>query len=164
MASITLKGNPIRTSGELPAVGSAAPDFKLVLPDLSEASLVTHAGKRILNIFPSVDTGVCATSVRTFNKQAGERATVINVSMDLPFAMARFCGAEGLENVVSGSCFRDPDGFMKAYGVRIEDGPLAGLCARAVVAIDADNKVLYTELVPEIGQEPNYAAALEAVA
>lgn len=162
MASITLKGNPINTSGELPAVGAAAPDFALVGTDLAEISLATHAGKKVLNIFPSVDTPVCATSVRTFNKDAGAKATVINVSMDLPFALSRFCGAEGLEGVVSGSCFRSPD-FMQAYGCKIVDGPLAGLCARAVVVVDEGGKVVHAELVPEIAQEPDYAAALAAL-
>lgn len=163
MAQVTLKGNPFQTSGNLPAVGSQAPDFLLVAQDLSTATLETFAGKKkVLNIFPSVDTPVCATSVRTFNKKAAESgASVLNVSADLPFAFKRFCGAEGLDGVASYSTFRGT--FAQDYGVLCVDGPLAGLCARAVVVLDEDGKVLYTEQVPEIAQEPNYDAAIEAL-
>jgi len=163
MAKITLKGNPFHTSGDLPAVGAGAPAFRLVAQDLSEAQLGTYAGKtRVLNIFPSVDTPVCATSVRRFNEQASKlpNTVVLNISADLPFAQKRFCGAEGLANVVTLSSFRSD--FASAYGVKITDGPLAGLCARAVVVIGPDGKVRHSELVPEIAQEPNYAAALAA--
>ncbi|MEL6712137.1 MAG: thiol peroxidase [Planctomycetota bacterium] len=163
MADITLKGNPFHTSGDLPAVGSDAPAFTLVADDLSEKSLADHAGKTVvLSIFPSVDTPVCAMSVRTFTERAADagNAVVVNVSMDLPFAQKRFCGAEGIENAVTMSAFRSS--FASDYGVRIEDGPLAGLCARAIVVIDGAGKVAYTELVPEIAQEPNYDAALAA--
>ncbi|MEO0661584.1 MAG: thiol peroxidase [Planctomycetota bacterium] len=163
MADITLKGNPFHTSGDLPAVGSDAPAFTLVAEDLSEKSLADHAGKTVvLSIFPSVDTPVCAMSVRTFTERAADagNAVVVNVSMDLPFAQKRFCGAEGIENAVTMSAFRSS--FASDYGVRIEDGPLAGLCARAIVVIDGAGKVAYTELVPEIAQEPNYDAALAA--
>lgn len=162
MAQITLRGNPINTVGELPAVGSKAPAFSLVGGDLGPVSSEQFGGKPlVLNIFPSIDTPVCATSVRTFNERAaGGGATVVNVSKDLPFAQARFCGAEGIENVKSGSAFRDS--FGEDYGVTITDGPMAGLLARAIVVIGADGNVAYTELVPEIAQEPNYDAALAA--
>ncbi len=163
MAKITLKGNPFHTSGELPASGASAPSFRLVAQDLSEAQLDTYAGKtRVLNIFPSVDTPVCATSVRKFNEQAAalKDTVVLNISADLPFAQKRFCGAEGLANVVTLSSFRSS--FAGDYGVKITDGPLAGLCARAVVVVGPDGKVRHSELVPEIAQEPNYAAALAA--
>lgn len=162
MAQITLKGNPIHTSGELPAVGASAPSFTLVKGDLGETGLGDYAGRRVvLNIFPSLDTAVCATSVRTFNAKANglPNTTVLCVSGDLPFAAKRFCAAEGLENVVPASCFRSPD-FGKAYGVSLVDGPLKGLMARSVVVVDEKGKVVYTELVPEIAQEPNYDAAL----
>ena len=163
MAQITLGGNPINTNGELPAVGSQAPDFVLVGQDLSNATLETFAGKRVLlNIFPSVDTEVCATSIRTFNEKASASgAHVLNVSADLPFAVKRFCGAEGLEGVQSLSTFRGS--FAKDYGLEIVDGALAGLCSRAIVVLDGEGKVLYTEQVPEIAQEPNYDAALDAL-
>lgn len=162
MAQITLRGNPINTVGELPAVGSKAPGFSLVGGDLAAVSSEQFAGKPVvLNIFPSIDTPVCATSVRTFNERAaGAGATVVNVSKDLPFAQARFCGAEGIENVKTGSAFRDS--FGEDYGVTLSDGPMAGLLARAIVVIGADGNVAYTELVPEIAQEPNYDAALSA--
>lgn len=162
MAQITLRGNPINTVGELPAVGSKAPGFNLVGGDLAAVSSEQFAGKPVvLNIFPSIDTPVCATSVRTFNERAaGAGATVVNVSKDLPFAQARFCGAEGIENVKTGSAFRDS--FGEDYGVTLSDGPMAGLLARAIVVIGADGNVAYTELVPEIAQEPNYDAALSA--
>ncbi len=162
MASITFKGNPVQTSGSLPAVGAAAPEFSLVDTGLAEVGLTTHAGRKVLNIFPSVDTSVCATSVRTFNQKAGalDGVTVLNVSADLPFAHKRFCGAEGLDGVVSLSTFRGS--FLDDYGVRMVDGPLAGLAARSIVVVDEGGKVVYTELVPEIAQEPNYDAALNA--
>jgi thiol peroxidase len=162
MASITLKGNPINTIGDLPSVGSDAPSFAAVKLDLSECTLAELAGKKVvLNIFPSIDTGVCAASTRRFNGEAGslENAIVVCVSADLPFALGRFCGAEGLENVVPVSTFRNPE-FGADYGVKIIDGPLAGLLSRAVVVIDESGKVVYTEQVPEIAQEPNYEAAL----
>jgi len=163
MAQITLKGNAVNTCGNLPAVGSAAPDFNLVKTDLSNVNLATYAGSTlVLNIFPSVDTGTCATSVRTFNKDAAslENTKVLCISRDLPFAHSRFCGAEGIENVDSLS--EIAIGFGEAYGVRMTDAALSGLLSRAVVVIGADGKVKYTEQVPEITQEPNYAAALAA--
>jgi thiol peroxidase len=162
MASITLKGNPINTVGNLPSVGSDAPGFTAVKSDLSECTLAELAGRRVvLNIFPSIDTGVCAATTHRFNKEAGslENAVVVCVSADLPFALGRFCGAEGLENVVPVSTFRNPE-FGTDYGVKIIDGPLAGLLSRAVVVIDESGKVVYTEQVPEIAQEPDYEAAL----
>lgn len=164
MAEITLKGNAINTSGTLPAVGSQAPAFTLVAADLSAATLDTFAGKKkVLNIFPSVDTGVCAASVRAFNTKAADLdgAVVLNISADLPFAQKRFCGAEGIEGAVSLSSFRST--FATDYGLEIVDGPLAGLCSRAVLVLDADNNVVYSEQVPEIAQEPNYDKALEAL-
>lgn len=166
MANVTLHGNPVTTSGNLPAVGSDAPGFRLVSGELKDVSLHDYVGKRkILNIFPSVDTPTCATSVRTFNQKASSLndTVVLCISADLPFAQARFCSVEGLKNVISLSMMRGR-GFGKEYGVLIEDGPLAGLTARAVVVLDADNKVLHTELVGEIGDEPNYDAALKALA
>jgi thiol peroxidase len=164
MATITLGGNEIHTAGELPAVGSAAPDFSLWNPSLQRVSLSDFAGKTlVLNIFPSIDTGVCATSVRTFNERAAslDHAVVLNVSADLPFAHKRFCGAEGIENVESLSTFESS--FIADYGVRMTDGALAGLASRAVVVIGSDGNVRYTEQVPEIAQEPNYDAALAAL-
>ncbi len=161
MAKITFKESPINTIGELPAKGSVAPDFTLVKLDLSETILADYKGKRIiLNIFPSIDTGVCATSVRRFNEEASalDNTVVLCVSMDLPFAQGRFCGAEGIENVVPVSAFRAA--FGDHYGVLIADGPLAGLLSRAVVVIDGAGNVIYTEQVPEITQEPDYDAAL----
>mgnify|MGYP003574877440 CR=1 FL=1 len=165
MASITLGGNPVNTSGELPAVGSQLADFNLVQNDLSVASLSTFAGKKlVLNIFPSVDTGTCATSVRKFNESASglENTTVLCISRDLPFAQKRFCGAEGLENVVNLSDFQT-GAFGKANGLDIIDGPLKGLLSRAIIVVDADGKVLHTEQVAEIANEPNYEAALAAL-
>ena len=165
MARITFKGNPVNTSGNLPATGSKAPDFKLTKGDLSDVSLKDFSGKKVvLNIFPSIDTGVCATSVRKFNAEAGNlgNAVVLCVSADLPFAHNRFCGAEGVKNVVTASEFRDHR-FGETYGVRISEGPLAGLLARSVVVIDEQGNVKYTEQVPEIAQEPNYEAALNAI-
>jgi thiol peroxidase len=163
MAQITLRGNQINTVGELPAVGSRAPGFTLTGMDLGEVSNSQFDGKPVLlNIFPSVDTPVCATSVRTFNERAAASgASVLCVSNDLPFAQKRFCGAEGIESVASASAFRDS--FGKDYGVTIVDGPMAGLLARAIVVIGADGNVAYTELVPEIAQEPDYDAALAAL-
>lgn len=165
MAKITLKGKPVNTSGELPAVGDAAPAFSLTQPDLSETSLEDFKGRRlVLNIFPSIDTSTCAQSVRTFNQRANDvpNAAVLCVSADLPFAQKRFCGAEGLDQVIPVSDFRNKD-FGMSYGVNILDGALRGLLARAVVVLDENALVLYTELVPEIAQEPNYDAALKAL-
>lgn len=165
MATITFKGAPVKTEGTLPQVGSKAPDFELIKTDLSTTRLSDHKGKNVvLNIFPSIDTGVCAASVRQFNVKASElnNTVVIGVSKDLPFAHSRFCAAEGINNVITTSDFRN-DNFAQAYGVKIADGPLAGLLSRAVVVIDADGIVKYTEQVPEIAQEPNYEAALQAV-
>lgn len=161
MATVTLQGNPFETAGTLPAIGSAAPDFTLVKTDLSEAKLANYKGSRlILNIFPSVDTGTCATSVRTFNQQAGDldNTKVLCVSADLPFALARFCGAEGIENVETASSFRGA--FGADYGVSFSTGPLAGLLSRSVVVIDESGQVIYTEQVAETADEPNYDAAL----
>ncbi len=166
MANITLKGNQIETIGSLPAVDSVAPDFTLVTSDLSEISLKDYRGKNVvLNIFPSVDTGVCAASVRKFNSEAGNRpnSVVLCISADLPFAHSRFCEAEGLKNVIPASVFRAPD-FGKNYGQTMTTGPLAGILARAVVVINPEGKVKYTEQVPEITQEPDYAAALKSLA
>jgi thioredoxin-dependent peroxiredoxin len=163
MAQITLRGNAINTVGELPAVGSSAPSFALTGADLSPVSSDQFSGKPVLlNIFPSVDTPVCATSVRTFSQRVGgSGVSVVCVSKDLPFAQKRFCGAEGIENVSAASAFRDS--FGEDYGVTIADGPMAGLLARAVVVIGADGNVAYAELVPEIAQEPDYDAALAAL-
>ncbi len=164
MAEITFRGNPIHTVGTLPAVGAPAPEFTLTGMDLSEVTLGNFAGQNVvLNIFPSVDTAVCATSVRTFNERAAalEGTAVLNVSADLPFALGRFCGAEGIDKVQSASVFRSD--FGDAYGVKIAEGPLAGLMSRAVVIVDGDGVVTYTEQVPEIGQEPDYDSALAAL-
>ncbi|MCA1908377.1 MAG: thiol peroxidase [Magnetospirillum sp.] len=165
MASITLKGNPVSTVGDLPELGGKAPDFSLTRTDLSDVSLADLAGKTvILSVFPSVDTPTCATSVRKFNAEASKLAdtVVICASADLPFAHKRFCGAEGLDNVVSASDMRDKD-FGKRYGLTITSGPLAGLLARAVVVIGADGLVKHAQLVAEIADEPDYAAALAAI-
>lgn len=164
MATITLDGNPINTVGELPAVGSQAPAFTLVDSELGEITLEDLRGKRVvLNIFPSLDTGVCANSVREFNQRAGslENTQVVCVSADLPFAHGRFCAAEGIENVVTGSVFRSS--FGEDYGVKIADGPLAGVLSRAVVVIDENGTVTYTQQVPEIKQDPNIDEALAAL-
>lgn len=164
MATITLKGNPIHTCGELPKVGSAAPAFTLTGQDLKDVTLESFAGKRkVLNIFPSVDTPVCAMSVKNFVTQAAGKpnTVVLNISADLPFAQKRFCAAEGVEGAVTLSCFRS--NFAKDWGVQITDSGLAGLCSRAVVVLDDHNKVLYTEQVPEIAQEPAYDKALAAL-
>ena len=166
MANITLKGNPFHTSGELPAVGATAPDFRLVTADLQDVTLATYKGKtKVLNIVPSLDTAVCAVSARKFNEKAASirDAVVLVVSADLPFAMKRFCSTEGLHNVLPLSMMRGRN-FAKEYGTLITDGPLEGISARAVVVIDANDKVVYTQLVPEIGEEPNYDAALAAIA
>ena len=165
MAKITLKGNVINTLGELPKVGQLAPDFELVKNDLSKVSLKDFSGKRLLlNIFPSIDTGICAASVREFNKQAAsiEKTSVLCVSRDLPFAQARFCGAEGLQNVITLSDFATGN-FGKNYNLEIQEGALSHLHSRAVIVIDETGKVIYNEQVPEITQEPNYQAALNAL-
>ncbi|HQR29530.1 MAG TPA: thiol peroxidase [Anaeromyxobacteraceae bacterium] len=164
MATVTLKGNPIHTNGELPAKGSKAPAFTLTGVDLKDVGLGEWKGKKkILNIVPSLDTAVCATSTRRFNETGGKlpNTVVLVISADLPFAMKRFCTTEGLQNVVSLSLIRGKH-FAKDYGVLLQDGPLAGLTARAVVVLDENDNVVHTELVPEIGQEPNYDAALAA--
>lgn len=166
MATITLQGNEIHTVGDLPASGSQAPDFRLTSQDLSDKQLSDFAGKKkVLNIFPSMDTPVCATSTRKFNQHAEKHSdtVMLMISADLPFAMGRFCSAEGLENVVSLSMMRDRR-FGEDYGVLIEDGPMAGITARAVVVLDENDKVLHSELVPEIAEEPDYEAALKALA
>jgi thioredoxin-dependent peroxiredoxin len=165
MATITLGGNPIHTNGTLPAGGTQAPDFVLVDADLNNVSLATYQGKKkLLNIVPSLDTPVCATSTKKFNETAKERDDMVflMISADLPFAMKRFCSMEGTRNVIPLSLMRSRK-FAEDYGVLIEDGPLAGITARAVVVLDADDKVIYTQLVPEIKQEPNYDKALAAL-
>ncbi|WP_126452808.1 thiol peroxidase [Sulfuriflexus mobilis] len=165
MAKITLKGNAINTNGELPAVGGQAPDFKLVDGELNDRSLADYAGKKkLLNIVPSLDTPVCATSTKKFNDYAKGRddTVMLMIAADLPFAMSRFCGAEGADKVIPLSLMRSKS-FAKDYGVLITDGPLAGITARAVVVLDANDKVVYTELVPEIAQEPDYDAAIAAL-
>ena len=165
MSEITVGGNAINTGGSLPEVGSQAKDFTLTKNDLSTTSLADYSGKKvILNIFPSIDTGICAASVRAFNKQAAEldNAVVLCVSRDLPFAQARFCGAEGIENVITVSDYAT-GAFGQDYGVTIIDPPFIHLHSRAIVVIDEAGKVVYTEQVPEIGQEPNYEKALAAV-
>lgn len=164
MATITLRGNEIHTNGELPAVGSQAPDFTVAGVDMNDVTLSQFAGKNvIINIFPSLDTATCATSVRKFNEAAAglENTVVLCVSQDLPFAQKRFCGAEGIENVTTGSAFRSS--FGDDYGVTITDAGVRGLTARSVVVVDGDGKVVYTELVPEFTNEPDYDAALAAV-
>lgn len=165
MAQVKFHDQPVEVAGTLPAKGSQAPAFKLLAADLSEKSLADFAGKRkVLNIFPSIDTGVCAMSVRRFNQEAAKlhNAAVLCISADLPFAHGRFCGAEGISNVTTLSTLRDP-GFFKNYGVSMVSGPLAGLAARAVVVLNEHDKVLYTQLVPEVTQEPDYEAALKAL-
>ena len=164
MSQVTLQGNPVEIGGHFPAAGQTAPAFSLTAGDLSDKTLADFAGKRkVLNIFPSVDTGVCAQSVRTFNEHASslENAVVLCISADLPFAQARFCGAEGLDNVVTLSSFRSS--FAKDYGVLLADGAVRGLTARAVVVLDEQDKVKYVQLVSEIAQEPDYDAALAAL-
>ena len=165
MATVTLQGNQLHTNGDLPAVGSAAPDFILVDGQLNNVSLDDYAGKKkLLNIVPSLDTPTCATSTKKFNDHAKAHGDVVMlvVSADLPFAQGRFCGAEGIDNVVPLSMMRSRH-FAKDYGVLITDGPLAGITARAVVVLDEDNRVLYNQLVPEIADEPDYEAALAAL-
>ncbi len=165
MATVTLKGGAINTSGNLPEVGTNAPDFLLTATDLSVQSLTNYAGSKVvLNIFPSIDTGTCAQSVRTFNREASElkNTKVLCISRDLPFAHGRFCGAEGLENVISLSDFKDGS-FGQAYGLDFIDGPLEGLHSRCVVVLDENGTVKYTEQVNETVDEPNYKAALEAL-
>lgn len=164
MANTAFQGTPVKTVGDLPAKGEQAPAFSLVGGDLGEVNSQDNAGKRVvLNIFPSVDTGVCAASVRKFNEIAAglENTAVVCVSKDLPFAQARFCGAEGIENVTMGSAFRSD--FGADYGLQQTDGPLAGLLARAVIVLDGAGSVLHAQLVPEIGQEPDYDAAVAAL-
>lgn len=165
MATIKLGGNPISTSGELPKVGTKAPDFTLVQTDLTETKLADFSGSRLLlNIFPSIDTGTCATSVRKFNEQASEveNTKVLCISKDLPFAQRRFCGAEGIENVINLSDFKDGS-FGKDYGLTMTDGKLAGLHSRVVIVIDENGNVVYTEQVDDIANEPNYENALAAL-
>jgi len=165
MASVTLKGNPIHTMGDLPKVGDQAPDFSLANLDLSNSTLEDFKGQRvILNIFHSIDTGTCAASVREFNKVASEldNTKVLCISKDLPFAMGRFCGAEGIENVVMLSGFRN-NSFGKAYNLLFTDGPVEGLFSRSIIVLDEDHKVIYTEQVQEVVEEPNYDNALNAL-
>ena len=165
MASITLDGTPINTNGELPSIGNNAAGFSLAAGDLSTKTLSDYSGKNIvMNIFPSVETGVCATSIRTFNKTAADlsNTVVLCISRDLPFAQGRFCGAEGIENVEMLSDFKTGQ-FGKDYGLEITDGAFGGLHSRCIVVVDAEGKVAYTEQVPEIGQEPNYDAALASL-
>ena len=163
--TVTLQGNPFKLTGAQPQAGAQAPDFKAAKADLSDVKLSDYKGKRvILNIFPSIDTGVCAQSVRRFNKLASEldNSVVLCISKDLPFASSRFCAAEGLNNVITLSLFRDDD-MVKAYGLEIAEGPMRGLMARSVYVLDEKGKILYFELVPEITQEPDYEAALAAL-
>ncbi|WP_040280928.1 thiol peroxidase [Psychroserpens damuponensis] len=165
MAKVTLGGHPVNTSGTLPSKGTKTPDFKLTTTDLGTKSLSDYTGHNlVLNVFPSVDTGTCATSIREFNKAAStlENTKVLCISKDLPFAMARFCGAEGLDNVESLSDFRDGN-FGKAYGLDFIDGGFESLLSRCVIVVDTEGKVIYTEQVQEIADEPNYKAALEAL-
>ena len=165
MATITFKGNPIQTSGELPAKGTTAPDFKLTGADLQDIGLDAFAGKRkVISIVPSLDTGICAMSAVRFNKDIGGLAdtVIINISADLPFASKRFCDAEQLSHIVTLSTFRAPD-FGRKYGVEITEGPLKGLLSRAILVLDASNTIVHTEQVPEIAQEPDYAAVIHAL-
>ena len=167
MSQVTFHGDPIQVSGTLPAVGAMAPEFKLVNKDLADTTLADGARggqRKVLNIFPSIDTGVCAASVRRFNELASklDNTVVLCISADLPFAQGRFCGAEGIENVVMLSLMRGRE-FLNDYGVAIADGPLAGVAARGVVVLDADDKVLHVQLVDEITNEPDYDAALKAL-
>jgi thiol peroxidase len=165
MAKLKLHGNPIKTSGSLPRIGCKAKDFILTANDLSDHSLAEYQGKKVLlSIYPSIDTGVCAMSVRKFNAEAAKvkNAVVLGISRDLPFALGRFCGAEGIDKVFTLSELRNRD-FGKAYGLEIVDGPMAGLLARAVIVIDTSGKVVYRELVDDIVHEPDYKAALKAL-
>ena len=164
MATTTFRGAPVHTVGDLPALGGTAPAYTLAGADLTDFSSDAHAGSRVvLNIFPSIETGVCSASVRRFNQLAAglENTTVVCVSADLPFTLGKFCGAEGIENVTVGSSFRSS--FGTDYGVTLQDGPWAGLLARSVVVLDADGTVLHTQVVPDIGQEPDYDAAVAAL-
>lgn len=166
MATITLAGNPIEVAGTFPIKGNVVANFSLVANELNDVALADFAGKRkVLNIFPSIDTGICATSVRIFNQKAANlnNTVVLCISADLPFAQARFCGAEGIENAKTLSTFRNKD-FAQNLGIAITTGPLAGLTARSVIVLDENNNVLHSELVPEIKQEPNYEAALAVLA
>lgn len=166
MSTVTLKGNPVQIGGNFPQKGQLIPDFKLADKARADVTLDNYAGKRkVLNIFPSIDTPTCAMSVRTFNQKAGglDNTVVLCISADLPFAQNRFCGAEGIENVATLSTFRNTAGFAENYGVAIKDGSLAGLTSRAVVVVDENNKVLHSELVSEITNEPNYDAAIAAL-
>lgn len=163
--TVTLQGNPFKVDGDLPQAGAQAPDFKLTSGDLADVSLANYAGKRkVMNIFPSIDTPTCAASTRRFNEAAStlSNTVVLCVSADLPFAAKRFCGAEGLNNVAHLSTYRHPE-FMKAWGVAMAEGPLVGLTSRAVVVLDENNKVLHSQMVPEIANEPDYAAALKVL-
>ncbi len=165
MAQTALRGNPVNTAGDLPAVGSRAPEFVLTGSDLGQVTSADFADQRVvLNIFPSLDTATCATSVRTFNERAAglENTAVVCVSADLPFAHGRFCTTEGIENVTTGSTFKNPE-FMSDFGVGMVDGPLSGLCARAVIVLDETGTVVYNQLVPEISEEPDYDNALAAL-
>lgn len=165
METVYFKGTPVHTSGMVPAVGSPAPDFELISPELMEIGMSNYPGKNIiLNVFPSLDTAVCAMSVRKFNEKAASKpdTVVLCVSMDLPFAAARFCSAEGIKNVTAASAFRSPK-FAEDYGLMMVDGPLKGLLARAVLIIDKNRKIIYRELVDEITHEPDYEAALKMV-
>ena len=164
MSSVTFQGKPVQLQSVLPKKGDKAADFTAVKPDLSEISLKDLRGKKVLlNIFPSVDTGVCAKSVREFNKRAAEveGCEVLCLSMDLPFALGRFCAAEGIERVTTASVFRSKE--FEGYGLKMQDGPLAGLCARTVICLDGEGTIIYEQLVPEIGEEPDYDAALNAL-
>lgn len=166
MAQTALRGNPVQTSGDLPSAGASAPDFSLIGSDLSPLTKEELAGQRVvLNIFPSIDTPTCAQSVRAFNERAAslDNTTVVCVSADLPFAQSRFCGAEGIENVKTASTFRNPE-FLDAYGVGMVDGPLQGLAARAVVVVDESGQVTHSQMVGEIADEPDYDAAIAALA
>ena len=165
MTKIAFKGNPVETSGSLPKVGEKAPDFTLVGGDLSEVKLSDFKGKNVvLNIFPSLDTGVCAASVRKFNKKAGslDNTVVLGISADLPFASSRFCSTEGIDNTIALSTFRNHS-FAKDYGVLMNDGPLKGLNSRAVVVINPQGDVIYNQMVPEITEEPNYDSAIDSI-
>ena len=165
MSNVTFQGNPVKISGSLPSVGSTAPDCTLTSASLADTTLEDFKGKtKILSIVPSLDTAVCAASARAFNQKAGSRegVVVLNISADLPFAASRFCSAEGLKNVVTLSTFRSPE-FLEKYGIGIKEGPLAGLTARAVLVLNPENKVVYSQLVPEITNEPDYDSALKAL-
>ena len=165
MASITLHGDPINTNGDLPAIGSAAPDFTLTTGDLADVSLADYDGKKkLLNIVPSLDTGICAISTKTFNESVAKHddTVFLTISADLPFAQGRFCEAENIDKVQTLSTMRSAS-FAEDYGIKIIDGPLAGITGRAVVVLDESNKVIYTELVPEIAQEPDYDKALASL-